>query len=89
MLVKWLNWYLNEGLRIMANKQDSNRIALEAILLLIYVWNSCPVLGTDFLCCMVALGHEFSFPIDFSTGKHAELYSAPGTVESYLKQLAT
>ncbi len=29
MLVKWLNWYLNEGLHIMANEQDSNCIALE------------------------------------------------------------
>jgi hypothetical protein len=38
---------------------------------------------------MIALGREFSFPIDFSTGKHAELYSAPGTVETYSKQLAT
>ncbi len=35
MLVKQLSWYLNEGLCIMANKQDSNHIALEAILLLI------------------------------------------------------
>jgi hypothetical protein len=34
-LVKHLNWYLNEGLCVIANKQDSNRIALEAILLLI------------------------------------------------------
>jgi hypothetical protein len=30
---------------------------------------------------MVALGHEFSFPIDFSTGKHTELYFAPDLVE--------
>jgi hypothetical protein len=65
MLSKWLNWYLNEGLRIMANEQDSNRIALEAILLLIYTWNSCPVPGTDILHCMVALAHKFSFLIDF------------------------
>jgi hypothetical protein len=73
MQVKRLNQYLNEGLRIMANKQYSNRIALEAILLLIYTWNSYPVLGTDILRCMVALGCKFSSPIDFSTGKHAEL----------------
>jgi hypothetical protein len=73
----------------MANDQDSICIALEAILLLIYTWNSCPVLGTDISHCMVALRREFSFPIDFSTGKHAELYSVPGMVESYSKQLAT
>jgi hypothetical protein len=45
MLVERLNRYLNEGLQIMANERDSNCIALEAILLLIYTWNSCPVLG--------------------------------------------
>jgi hypothetical protein len=38
---------------------------------------------------MVAIGREFSFLIDFSTSKHAELYSVLGMVESYSKQLAT
>jgi hypothetical protein len=88
MIVERLNRYLNEGLRIMTNERDSNRIALEAILLLIYAWNSSPVPGTDISHSMVAVGREFAFPIDFSSGKHAELYSAPGTVESYAKQLA-
>jgi hypothetical protein len=37
---------------------------------------------------MVAIGREFAFPIDFSTGKHAELYSTPGTVESFSQELA-
>ncbi len=36
MIVKRLNRYLNAGLRIMTNKRDSTRIALKAILLLIY-----------------------------------------------------
>ena len=72
----------------MTNERDSTRIALEAILLLIYAWNSCPVPGTDISRSMVALGREFSFPIDFSTRKHAELYSAPGTVDTYSSQLA-
>jgi hypothetical protein len=36
MLVKRLNWYLNKGLCIMCNEQDSIRVALEAILLLLY-----------------------------------------------------
>jgi hypothetical protein len=67
----------------MTNGRNSNRIALEVILLLIYAWNSCPV------CSMIALGCKFSFPINFSTGKHAKLYSALGTVDSYSKQLAT
>jgi hypothetical protein len=89
MLVERFNCYLNEGLQIMANKRDSNCIALKAILLLIYAWNSCPVPGTDISRCMVALVCEFHFPIGFSTGKHAELYSAPGTIKSYSKQLAS
>jgi hypothetical protein len=64
-----LNQYLIEGLQIMTNKRDSNRIfALEAILLLTYAWNLCLVPGTDISCCMVAIGRKFSFPIDFPPG---------------------
>jgi hypothetical protein len=37
MLVEQLNCYLNKGLQIITNERDSIRIALEAILLLIYV----------------------------------------------------
>jgi hypothetical protein len=80
--------HLNQGLPIMCNKRDSNRVALEAILLLIYAWISCPVPGTNIARSMVAVGREFAFPIDFSSGKHAKLYSTPGTVESYSKELA-
>ena len=36
MLVKRINWYLNKGLRVMCSERDSIRIALEAILLLLY-----------------------------------------------------
>jgi hypothetical protein len=89
MLVERVNQHLNQGLRIMCNKRDSNWVALEAILVLIYARNSCLVQGTDISRCMVAVGREFAFPIDFSLGKHAELYSAPGTIESYSKELAT
>jgi hypothetical protein len=88
MLVERINRYLNEGLCIMTNKRDSIRIALEAILLLIYAWNSCPVPGTDISRSLVAVGREFSFPIDFSAGTHAELISAPGVVASYSRDLA-
>jgi hypothetical protein len=89
MLIERLNRYLNQDLRIICNEHNSNRVALEAILLLIYAWNSCPVPGTDTSHCMVAIGCEFAFPINFSTSKHAKLYSAPVTVESYSKTLAT
>jgi hypothetical protein len=88
MIVKRLNRYLNAGLHIMTNKRDYTCIALKAILLLLYAWNSCLVPGTYISRSMVAIGHEFAFPIDFSTRKHAELYSMPGTVESYSWEFA-
>jgi hypothetical protein len=83
MLVERLNRYLNKGLKIMVNERDSPRIALKALLLLIYAWNSCPVPGTDISLSLVAVGCEFQFPINFSSGKHIKLMSAPGTVISY------
>ena len=73
----------------MCNKRDSVRVALEAILLLLYAWNSCPVPGTDISRSLVAVGREFAFPIDYSSGKHSESTSSPTTVVSYLKELAT
>jgi hypothetical protein len=89
MLVEGINRYLNKGLKIMVNERDSSRIALKAILLLIYAWNSCPVPGTDISRSLVAVGREFQFLIDFSTGKHIKLMSAPGAVLSYSCKLAT
>jgi hypothetical protein len=88
MLVECINRYLNQGLHIMCNKRNSNRIALEAILLLIYAWNLCSVPGADIFRFMVAVGHKFAFPINFLAGKHAKIYSVPGTITSYLKELA-
>jgi hypothetical protein len=73
----------------MCNKQDTVRVALESLLLLLYAWNSCPVPGTNISCSLVAVGREFAFPIDYSTRKHWQLTSSPATVESYSKQLAT
>jgi hypothetical protein len=89
MLVERINRYLNQGLRIMCNKSNSNCVALEAILFLIYSWNSCLVPGMDISRSMIAVGRKFAFPTYFSTGKHAELYSAPGSIVSYSKELAS
>jgi hypothetical protein len=89
MIVKRVNWYLMKGLRIMCNKRDSVCVALEAILLLLYAWNSCPVPGMDISCSLIAVGLEFAFLIDFSSGKHWELTSLPSTVVLYSKELAT
>jgi len=88
MLVERINRYLNKGLRVMCNERDSVRVALEAILLLLYAWNSCPVPGTDISRSLVAVGREFAFPIDFSSGKHWELTSTASAVVSYSKELA-
>jgi hypothetical protein len=88
MMVERVNQYLTKGLKIMTNERDSVRIALEAILLLLYAWNSCPIPGTDISRSLVAVGREFAFPIDYSTNKHWELTSSPSSVESYSKDLA-
>jgi hypothetical protein len=55
MLVKRVNRYLTKGLKIMCNKRNSVRVALEAILLLLYAWNSYPVPGMDISCSLVAI----------------------------------
>jgi hypothetical protein len=62
---------------------------MEAILLLLYAWNSAPIPGTDISRCFVALGREFQFPIDFSADKHLALTSTPASVTSYSRDLAT
>jgi hypothetical protein len=80
MMVKHINCYLNKGLKIMANEQGTVKIAMEAILLLLYVWNSAPIPSTNLSRCFVALGQEFKFPIDFSTNKHWELTSTPALI---------
>ena len=88
VLVECVNQYLNAGLCIMTNERDSIQIALTAILLFIFAWNSCPVPGTDISCSLVTVGRKFSFPINFLAGIHAELMSAPGAVVSYSCNLA-
>ena len=89
VLVERICRYFNKGLTIMCNERDTVRVALEPLLLLLYAWNSCPVPGTDISCSLVAVGHEFAFLIDYSSGKHWQLTSSPATVESYSKQLAS
>ncbi len=49
MLIERINWYLNKGLCIMNNERDLVRVALEAILLLLYAWNCCPVIQDGYL----------------------------------------
>ncbi len=89
MLVERVNCYLTRSLKIMCNERDYVRVAFEAILLLLYAWNLCPLPGLDISCSLVAVGREFAFPIDYSSGRHWELTSSPSTVVSYSKELAT
>jgi hypothetical protein len=88
MLVERVNHYISKGLKIMSNERKSIQVALKTILLLIYAWNSCPVPGTYILRSLVAVGQEFAFPIDYSSGKHWELTSSPSTVITYSNKLA-
>jgi hypothetical protein len=88
MLVERLCRYFNKGLCIMMNKRNTVRVALEALLLLLYAWNSCLVPGTDISQSLVAVGREFALPIDYSHSKHWELTSSPAMVDTYSKQLA-
>ncbi len=41
MMVEHVNRYLTKSLQIMTNMRDSVRVFQEAILLLLYAWNSC------------------------------------------------
>jgi hypothetical protein len=70
MLVERLCRYFNKGLRIMTNKRNTAWVALEALLLLLYARNLCPVPGTDISPSLVAVGREFAFLIDYSHSKH-------------------
>jgi hypothetical protein len=72
----------------MTTAHNAVRVALDALLLLLYAWNSFPVPGTDILRSLVVVGREFAFPIDYSRSKHWELTSSPATVETYSKQSA-
>ena len=73
MLVERANLYLNKGLKIFTQERGTLAISREAVLLLIYTWNSCSVPLTDISCAMVVRGRDFSFTIDFSHEKAVRL----------------
>ena len=88
MVVECICRYLNSGLKIMVNEHDSVHIALKAILLLLYAWNSCLVPGTDTSHSMVAVSCEFTFPIDYSAEKHWDLTSSPTTTIAMVSSIS-
>ncbi len=89
MMVEHVNQYLTKGAKIMTNKQDSVRGTLEASLIPLYAWSSCPIPGTDIFWSLVAVGYEFVFYIEYWTNKHWELTSSPLSRESYSQDLST
>ena len=89
MIVERINRYLSRGLKVLANERGTIHVATEAILLLIYPWNLAPIPGTDISRSLVAVGPQFSFPIDFSAAKHLKLMSSPANAVSFSRDQAT
>ncbi len=77
MLVERLCQYFNKGLCIMTNEHNTVRVALEALLLLLYAWNSCPVPGTKISRSLVVVGQEFAFLIDYFAQQTLGVYVFP------------
>ena len=69
MVVERVNSYLNKGFKIFTQEQGTSAISWEAVLLLIYAWNSCSVPLTNISRAMVVTGRGFSFLNDFSHEK--------------------
>ena len=47
MIVERINRFLNSCLTIFCNERETNKVALEGILVALYTWNSAPVIGTN------------------------------------------
>ena len=73
VLIKRVNNYLNKRLKIFTQEQGTSAVNQDAILLLIYAWNSCAVSLANISRAMVVSGRKFSFPIDFSHNKAVQL----------------
>ncbi|KAL3785603.1 hypothetical protein HJC23_004751 [Cyclotella cryptica] len=83
MLVKCIGRYLNKLLKIFNSEHSSNpRVAHEGLHMAMYAWNCAPVAGTDISRCLMVTGHEWRFPLDYSTGAHLELITHPKLVNS-------
>ena len=83
MVVERINIYLNKGMKIFIQERGTPGVSQEAILLLIYGWNSYHVPMTDITCSMIVYGREFTFPIDFSHETVIRLTSNKQWAETY------
>ena len=88
MLVERVGRFLNKELKIMCQERDSVRVGCEAVLMLLYGWNSCPIPLTDTLRSLVVCGREFTFPIDFSAKTAVRLTSSKKWIESFAAEQA-
>ena len=88
MIVDRVTKYLNKGLKILCQEQESTQIGREGILLLIYGWNSCPIPMTDIYRSLVVCGREFTFPINFSSEQAIRLTTDRKWIESYAAKQA-
>ena len=88
MLVERVIRYLNKALKIFCTERGTVKVALEAILLSLYAWNSAPVPATDLSRSLLTIGREFQFTIDFCLDKHRSLVSTPDRVISFAKEQA-
>ena len=90
MIVERVNRFLNSGIKILCQERGSTMIGREAVLLLIYAWNSAPIPLTDISRSLVVCGREFTFPIDFSPGVAIHLTSdKKNWVESFAASQAS
>ena len=56
--------------------------------MLLYAWNSGPIIGTDISRSLLVVGRKFSFPIDFCADKHHMLTSNPSRVSAFASEQA-
>ena len=69
IIMERVNRCLNKGLKIFNQERGTPEVSIEAILLLIYACNSCPVHLTDITKSIIVCGQCFSFPIKLTSSK--------------------
>ena len=63
MIVERVNEYLDKGLKIFKNERGTPAVSQESIFLLIYAWNSTPILLPGITHSMVVTGQLFHFQL--------------------------
>ena len=88
MIMKRLNGYFDKETKIIANKRGTYAVSRESVLMLVYAWNSAPILLTDINRAMVVTGRNFSFPINFSAEKAVWLTGSRHWADSFAARQA-